>query len=75
MPIRIGRWHIEYHQRAIHIVREPAPNCPDCNGTGGGWIGTSQHADWDECACLDDVRTWRLPLWLRATRQYTEEPF
>lgn len=75
MPIRLGRWEIDIYQRAIHITREPDPNCPDCAGhRGHGWITSSGNADWDECRCLDDVRTWRLPLWIR--RPYpAEEPF
>ncbi|MEV0779235.1 hypothetical protein [Streptomyces sp. NPDC050428] len=75
MTIRIGRWHIEYHQLAIHLTREPDPHCPNCGGTGGGWMSHRLGADWDECPCLDAIRTWRLPLWPRAHRQYTEEPF
>lgn len=74
-PMRIGRWHIEWHQRAIHITREPDPNCPNCNGSRGGWIGTNTHADWDECQCLDQLRTWRIPLWRRPNHWHIQEPF
>ncbi|MFJ7999040.1 hypothetical protein ACIQ7D_18095 [Streptomyces sp. NPDC096310] len=74
MPIHIGRWHIEYHKRAIYITREPNPNCPNCNGSRGGWIAYGTDADWDECACLAQLRNWRIPLWPSTNRAYTEEP-
>lgn len=75
MPIRLGRWEIDIYQRAIHITREPDPDCPDCAGHRcHGWTAPGGDADWDECRCLDDVRTWRLPFWAR--RPYPEEaPF
>lgn len=75
MPIRIGRWQLELHQRAIHITREPDPNCPHCRGSQGGWQRNGHGADWGECPCLDQLRTWRLPLWRRNTSYYTEAPF
>jgi hypothetical protein len=70
-PIRFGRWTAELHQRAVHVTREPDPNC---SGSGGGWISHRMGADWDECACLDQLRTWRLPVWPRSQRTETE-PF
>lgn len=74
MPIRLGRWEIDIYQRAIHITREPNPHCPDCAGEKGGWITYSVGADWDECRCLDQLHTWRLPIWTR--RPYAmQEPF
>jgi hypothetical protein len=60
-----GRWQIELHQRAIHLTRQPDPNCTDCRGSQGGWIPHRLGADWDECACLDQLRTWTLRLWPR----------
>lgn len=72
--IRIGRWTAELYQRAVHVTREPDSNCPNCSGSGGGWITYTSGADWDECGCLDQLRTWRLPLW--PGRRYAEtEPF
>lgn len=72
-PIRIGRWWIEYHRRAIHITREPKqdpkpdPNCLDCGGRGGhGWVDHNDNADWEDCHCVDQIRGWRLPLWRKA---------
>lgn len=74
MPIRLGRWEIDLYQRAIHITREPDPDCPDCAGEKGGWIAYRGDAEWDECQCLDQLRTWRFPLWAR--RSYPAgEPF
>lgn len=76
MSIRIGRWQLELHRRAIHITREPDPNCPDCFGSRGGWQPTNFGADWDECQCLDQLRTWRIPYWPRTTTTYAERnPF
>ncbi|WP_458089340.1 hypothetical protein [Streptomyces malaysiensis] len=75
MPIRIGRWQIELHQRAIYITREPDPNCPDCRGSQGAWQAHDCGGDWDECPCLDQLRTWRLPLWRRRPSYYSEAPF
>ncbi|MFJ2110544.1 hypothetical protein ACIOEX_01225 [Streptomyces sp. NPDC087850] len=75
MPLRIGRWQAELHQRAIHITREPDPHCPNCAGSRGSWMPHHLGADWDECACLDQLRTWRIPLWPHANHQYTKEPF
>ncbi|MFH8410700.1 hypothetical protein ACH4FX_38905 [Streptomyces sp. NPDC018019] len=72
--IRIGRWEIELYQRALHLFRGPDPHCTRCGGTGGGWVPTGHGPDWDGCACLDDIRTWRLPLW-RRTRGDEEAPF
>ncbi|MFD8919405.1 hypothetical protein ACFV0Y_16500 [Streptomyces sp. NPDC059569] len=74
MPIRIRRWQVELYQRAIHVTREPDPNCPDCGGMCGGWSGNAQRASWDECHCLDDIRTWRLPIW-RRRHEFEPEPF
>ncbi|WP_445520517.1 hypothetical protein [Streptomyces sp. NEAU-174] len=72
MPIRIGRWQAELHQRAIYITREPNPNCPDCSGERRAWWVDSPYDE--PCHCLDQLRTWRLPLWRR--RPYpVEEPF
>jgi hypothetical protein len=62
-----GRWQIELHQRAIYLTRQPDPHCPDCRGDLGGWVPHGADVDWDECACLDQLRTWRLPLWPRRT--------
>ncbi|MDX3230550.1 hypothetical protein [Streptomyces sp. ME19-01-6] len=74
MPIRKGRWQIELHRRAIHITREPDPDCPDCTGNRGGWQPNGTGPDWDECPCLDQLRTWRVPLWRRPAWP-VEEPF
>lgn len=77
MNIRLGRWQVEYHQRAIHITREPQanPKCTDCLGRGGhGYITGDGDGGWDYCHCFDFL-AWHLPLWRRANRQYTEEPF
>lgn len=77
-PIRLGRWQIELHQRAIHITREPRPNpkCAYCHGTGGhGFLTESGDGDWEYCHCFDFL-AWRLPLWRRNARQLAERtPF
>ncbi|MGK3107913.1 MULTISPECIES: hypothetical protein [Streptomyces] len=75
MRTRIGRWEIELHQRAIYITREPDPDCTNCTGSRGGWQPQSTGADWGECHCLDQLRTWRLPLWRRNPSYYPEAPF
>jgi len=75
MPIRIGRWTLDIFQRAIHLTREPALNCPKCAGTRGGWMPHHLDADWIECRCLDQLRTWRMPLWSRPASTYSGEPF
>ena len=74
MPVRVGRLQLELHRQAIHLTREPDPNCPDCSGGGGGWVPLGGDVDWDECHCLDQIRHWTLRLWPRRTRTY-EEPF
>lgn len=72
--ITIGRWTAELHRRAFYITRQPDRNCPECGGTGGGWVPHGLGADWNECPCLDQIRTWRIPLAPR--RRYPEEePF
>lgn len=75
MPISIGRWTVDIFQRALHLTREPDPNCPDCVGSRGGFAPLGRDADWIECRCLDQLRTWRMPLWPRRTTTYTTEPF
>lgn len=70
----IGRWQLELHQRAIHLTRTPDPKCPACRGTLGGWP-LGDPADWTDCACIDQLRTWRLPLWPRRTTTSKEIPF
>lgn len=76
MRVHIGRWHIEYQRRVIHITHTPNPNCRDCGGTGGGWEPHWSGADWAGCYCLYELRSWRLPIWPRRTNhQYSEEPF
>lgn len=74
-PIRIGRWHIEIYRGGIETTREPHPNCPDCWGRGGhGWMTQGGDADWEDCHCIGQLRTWRLPLW-PSRRHPAEEPF
>jgi hypothetical protein len=75
VPIHFGRWTLDVFQRALHITREPHPDCPDCTGTGGGWMPHHLDNGWDECQCLDQLRTWRLPLAPRRRATYIEEPF
>lgn len=73
-----GRWQLELHQRAIYLTRQPKadPNCTACRGQGGhGWITEFGSADWEDCHCLQQIRTWRLPMWPRTARPYTGEPF
>lgn len=73
-PISIGRWDIDVFQRALHLTREPKPDCPDCASSGGGWMPHHLGAGWEDCHCVDQIRVWRLPLWFRRTT--TEEyPF
>ncbi|MBQ1165376.1 hypothetical protein KBZ21_46130, partial [Streptomyces sp. A73] len=69
------RWIVEWHQRAIHITRLPTPNCPQCGGSGGGWIPTRLGADWDEGPCLDAIHTWRIPLAPRKRHETEGAPF
>ncbi|MER5875529.1 hypothetical protein ABT119_06310 [Streptomyces sp. NPDC001910] len=74
----IGRWQLELHQRAIHLTRTPKadPNCGACNGQGGhGWTTASGDPDWEDCHCLDQLHTWRIPLWRRPEHAYADEPF
>ncbi|WP_158712408.1 hypothetical protein [Streptomyces sp. NRRL F-5135] len=73
-PIRAGRWQAEYHQRAIHLTREPKanPNCPDCHGRG--YITAYGGGNWENCHCLAWLRTWRLRLWPRRNPE-KEYPF
>jgi hypothetical protein len=72
-----GRWQLELYQRAIHLTRQPKsdPDCSSCKGTGGhGYITDGDCGDWEDCHCLNQLRTWRLPLW--PGRTTTEEyPF
>ena len=75
--ITIGRWTADLHQRAIHITREPKAksNCGSCAGQGGhGWITPGGDADWEDCHCVSQLRTWRLPLLTRSTAT-EEHPF
>jgi hypothetical protein len=74
MPIRLGRWHAEIHRRGLWITREPDPNCAHCSGRGGHWRLVGTGAELDECHCLDQLRTWRLPLWPRRPEPI-ERPF
>ncbi|MFE9777790.1 hypothetical protein ACFYPA_06485 [Streptomyces sp. NPDC005775] len=77
-PIRIGRWHIEIFQRALHATRVPKTNpaCTYCNGTGGhGYITDGGDGDWEDCQCHGLI-AWRIPLWPRTSRQRAERiPF
>jgi hypothetical protein len=72
-----GRWQFELHRRSIYLTRQPKtdPKCTSCRGDGGhGWITASGDPDWEDCHCVADIRTWRLPLWFR--RNIREEyPF
>jgi hypothetical protein len=74
MGIRIGRWHLNTTLRAVYITREPDPTCPNCAGSSGSWMPHGIDADWDECPCLDQLRTWTIPL-LPRNRNYEEAPF
>ncbi|WP_217235410.1 hypothetical protein [Streptomyces sp. AC555_RSS877] len=69
-----GRWQVELHQRAIHLTRQPDPKCPECHGDLGGWpLGNRDN--WSDCACIDQLRTWRLPLWPRRADTREDLPF
>lgn len=73
--LRFGRWEVELYQRAVHVHRKPDPNCRDCGGEGGhGVIDIEYGPDWDDCHCLNQLRTWRLPYWPRRTKTQ-EYPF
>ncbi|MGW2048645.1 hypothetical protein ACWCPF_26190 [Streptomyces sp. NPDC001858] len=64
----VGRWQIELHQRAVHLTRQPKadPACGACYGRGGhGWFTASGNADWEDCHCVNQLRTWSLRLWPR----------
>lgn len=74
----IGRWQLELHQRAIYLTRQPKadPKCAYCLGHGGhGWVTEFDNVDWEDCTCVEQIRTWRLPLWPRSNRAYRTEPF
>jgi hypothetical protein len=73
-----GRWQIELHQRAIHLTRTPKPDptCGACYGRGGhGWLTYSGDPDWEDCHCMKQIRTWRLPLWPRRANTAERYPF
>lgn len=77
MPIRIGRWQAELHQRAIYIQRQPKSNCPDCQGTGLIETGTGEYvldyhwaADVEPCPCWNPYRSLRIPLGPRPVERY-----
>ena len=74
----IGRWQIEYEQRAIHLTRQPKPdpNCRACHGDGGhGWVTEDDNTDWEDCHCLSWLRTWSLRLWPRRNDHAERYPF
>jgi hypothetical protein len=72
-----GRWQIELYQRAIHLTRHPRPdpNCTSCKGAGGHGYVVDDTPDWEDCHCLQQIRTWRLPLWPRKAGTREEAPF
>ena len=77
-PIRIGRWHIELYQRAIHVQQIPDPECPACDGEGGWWDGGygCESPEPVTCSCTERLRHLRIPLWRRTQADYTAEaPF
>jgi len=59
--ITIRRWRLELSQRAIHLVRQPDPNCPDCAGDGGYQVSEHGIADYDLCHCWSP-NGYRIPL-------------
>jgi hypothetical protein len=71
--LRLGRWQLEYHRRALHLTQVPDPDCRDCQGRGA-WRPGHFGADWHQCPCLDQLRVWRVPLWRRELRTYAQEP-
>lgn len=75
MPIRIGRWQLELHQRAIYIQKQADPNCLDCKGTGelqfGPGIGPDgEEPDVEPCHCWDPFHSTRIPLGPRPVERY-----
>lgn len=74
----VGRWQIEYEQRAVHLTRQPKPdpNCRACRGNGGhGYVTPGGDGDWIDCHCLDQLRTWGLRLWPRRNDHAERYPF
>ncbi|MFF4403678.1 hypothetical protein [Streptomyces sp. NPDC001404] len=72
--ITIRRWHVELHQRALHLQQIPDPNCPDCVGYGGWWDGgpDGESPEPVACHCTDHLRHWRIPLWRRDRSQCSD---
>jgi hypothetical protein len=72
-----GRWQLELYQRAIHLTRtpKPDPNCRSCKGAGGhGYVTEDDSADWEDCHCIDQLRTWTVRFWPRRNPE-KEFPF
>ncbi|MFD3520481.1 hypothetical protein [Streptomyces sp. NPDC058653] len=74
MNIRLGRWQVEYHQRAIHIQKQPDPKCQQCKGNGdiarGPGVGLyGEEPDLAPCPCWDPYRSLRIPLWCKPAQE------
>ncbi|MFE9337712.1 hypothetical protein [Streptomyces sp. NPDC007063] len=71
--LTLGRWVIEWHQRALYITRQPDPNCTKCGGDQANWWFDGP--DWEPCTCIDQLRVWRIPLTPWRHRETEEVPF
>jgi hypothetical protein len=58
----------------IEITARPRPNCPDCRGEGGWWVGGA-FPEMEACGCWSDRRELRIPLLpVRAVDPWPDEP-
>lgn len=66
-PWQLSRWTLDHGRDGVmwELLTAPCPQCPDCRGTGGCWIGGGPFGDdpeYDMCArCAAPLVSVRVP--------------
>lgn len=69
MPIRIGRWEIDFSRSVFYITASPDPHCVSCAGQGGIEVYPYGAPETELCDCWDPTPIVRIPLRFRRTER------
>ena len=74
VTLRAGHWRMTCSRHGIWLEPLPRPDCSDCRGAGGWWVGGA-NPEMEPCGCWAERRELFLRLLPRPTVPYDEPPF